>query len=271
MDDAYTTDEDMSLNVAAPGVLGNDSDADGDPLTASLVSDVSNGTLSLASNGSFSYTPNSDFNGSDSFVYEVCDTGFLCDTATVTITITAATTTTVEVRVAASSDDAEERASENVSLGSSDLELVFDNNGNQTVGMRFNGLSIPSGATITKAYVQFQTDKTHSDPTSLTVQGEGVDNATTFVKTKGNISTRPRTAAAVSWSPNPWLTVGEAGLDQQTPDIASVIQEIVNRTGWASGNSLVIIITGTGKREAEAFDGDAAGAPLLHVEYTSGS
>jgi hypothetical protein len=46
-----------------------------------------------------------------------------------------------------------------------------------------------------------------------------------------------------------------------------VIQEIVNRPGWASGNSLVILISGTGKRVAESFNGDKTGAALLHVEY----
>jgi hypothetical protein len=46
-----------------------------------------------------------------------------------------------------------------------------------------------------------------------------------------------------------------------------VIQEIVNRSGWASGNSLVLIVTGTGKRTAESYNGDQAGAALLHVEY----
>jgi hypothetical protein len=62
--------------------------------------------------------------------------------------------------------------------------------------------------------------------------------------------------------------VGEAGLDQQTPDVSSVIQEIVNRPGWTSGNSLVIIITGTGKRVADSYNGNQAGASTLHVEYT---
>jgi hypothetical protein len=46
-----------------------------------------------------------------------------------------------------------------------------------------------------------------------------------------------------------------------------VIQEIVGRPGWASGHSLVLIISGTGHREAEAYEGAAAAAPLLHVEY----
>jgi hypothetical protein len=64
--------------------------------------------------------------------------------------------------------------------------------------------------------------------------------------------------------------VGEAGLDQRTPDITSVVQEIVNRLGWVSGNSLAIIVSGTGARTAESFEGDSAGAPLLHVEYDPG-
>jgi len=46
-----------------------------------------------------------------------------------------------------------------------------------------------------------------------------------------------------------------------------VIQEIVNRPGWSSGNSLVIIVSGGGERTAESYDGDQAGAPLLYVEY----
>jgi VCBS repeat-containing protein len=87
-DDAYATDEDVTLNVAAPGVLGNDSDADGDALTAALVSGPGNGTLLLNGDGSFTYTPNANFNGTDGFTYSAGD-GALSDTATVTITVNA--------------------------------------------------------------------------------------------------------------------------------------------------------------------------------------
>jgi hypothetical protein len=45
------------------------------------------------------------------------------------------------------------------------------------------------------------------------------------------------------------------------------MQEIVNRSGWASGNALVVLITGSGRRVAESYNGDRAGAALLHVEY----
>ncbi len=69
------------------------------------------------------------------------------------------------------------------------------------------------------------------------------------------------------WSPVPWTTKGEAGPDQQTPDLASIIQEIVNRPGLSSGNSLVVIITGTGERVAESYNGDSAAGPVLYFTY----
>jgi uncharacterized protein YjiK len=172
----------------------------------------------------------------------------------------------VQVRVAARADDAEESATGTVSTGSSDLELVFDGS-DQLVGMRFNAVAIPPGATITSASVQFQVDQASSGATSLTIHGQATDHAVAFSGT-AKISTRTRTASAVSWAPAPWTVVGQAGANQQTPSIASLIQEIVNRPGWSSGNSLAIIITGTGARVAEAFDGLPTGAPLLRVEYS---
>jgi hypothetical protein len=175
----------------------------------------------------------------------------------------------LEVWISAGTDDAEERNTGKVATTSSDLELVFDRTGDQTVGMRFNGIDIPQGANITYAYIQLQVDEANSVATSLTIEGEDVDNATTFTTVDGSISSRLRTAATVSWSPVPWLMRGEAGPDQQTPNIASVIREIVNRPGWASGNSLVIIVSGTGERTAESFDGFPAAAPMLHVEYNA--
>jgi len=86
--DSYSTDKDTVLNVSAPGVLGNDTDADSDPLTAVLENDVSSGTLTLNANGSFSYTPNAGFTGQDSFSYFADDGTEPSDTsATVTITV----------------------------------------------------------------------------------------------------------------------------------------------------------------------------------------
>jgi VCBS repeat-containing protein len=87
--DAYTTDEDTVLTVAAPGILANDTDLESDPLTAILVSDVSHGTLALVADGSFVYTPDENFFGEDSFTYEASDGKAESDPVTVTITVSA--------------------------------------------------------------------------------------------------------------------------------------------------------------------------------------
>ncbi|MGD0795108.1 MAG: cadherin-like domain-containing protein, partial [Dehalococcoidales bacterium] len=89
VNDAYTTSQNTALTVAAKGVLSNDTDADGDSLTAVKVSDPSHGTLTLNSNGSFTYTPTTGYTGSDSFTYKANDGKADSNTATVTITITA--------------------------------------------------------------------------------------------------------------------------------------------------------------------------------------
>lgn len=86
-DDVYFTDQDVSLNVPAPGVLGNDTDADGDALEALLDTDVSNGTLTLNADDSFGYTPDGGFIGQDSFTYTANDGIEDSVAATVTINV----------------------------------------------------------------------------------------------------------------------------------------------------------------------------------------
>ncbi len=173
--------------------------------------------------------------------------------------------TILEVRVSTGSDDAEEQASGSVGRSSSDLELVQESS-TQTVGIRFQGVDIPLGATIVNAWLQFQADESHSGTTSLTIAAEASANPVTFSSTNGNISSRPRLTETVSWSPPAWST-GAQGPAQQTPDLALVIQAVVNQQNWTSGNSLVIIIIGNGKRVAESYNGSSSAAALLHVEY----
>ncbi len=173
--------------------------------------------------------------------------------------------------VGASSDDAEENgATGAVDLTSSDLELVVEGPVNQVVGVRFAGVSLPDGAVIQNASVQFITDETDGSASSLTVQGHDADSAATFSTGASNVSSRPRTTAAVAWSPPAWSTIGEAGPNQRTPNLAAVVQEIVDRPGWVSGNPLAFIVTGAGRRTAEAFNAGAALAPRLHIDYTTG-
>lgn len=87
--DAYSVNEDATLNTIAPGVLGNDTDAQNDSLTAVVQTSPANAaSFTLNTNGSFSYTPNANFNGTDSFTYTASDGNSSSNTATVTITVT---------------------------------------------------------------------------------------------------------------------------------------------------------------------------------------
>ncbi len=92
MADSYSTDQDTVLTVPAPGVLDNDSDADGNPLTAVLDTPPTNGTLNLNADGSFDYTPNAGYVGSDSFSYHVNDGTVDSNIVTVDITVNEVTT-----------------------------------------------------------------------------------------------------------------------------------------------------------------------------------
>lgn len=87
LDDPYTMDEDTTLIPAAPGLLGNDTDVDADPLAALLVSGPAHGTLTLYPDGSFSYTPAANWSGADSFTYQASDGTFTSNTATVNINV----------------------------------------------------------------------------------------------------------------------------------------------------------------------------------------
>jgi hypothetical protein len=186
----------------------------------------------------------------------------------VSISLVTAGSNTTQRRIGASADDAEERVSDGrIDITSSDLELIYDTR-DQLVGMRFTGAAVPHGARILDAYLQFKVDEVSIGATLLSLQAEASDDAAPFTSVARSVSLRPRTAAAVSWTPNPWPSVGAIGLDQRSPSLVSLIQPVVDRPGWSSGNSLVLIITGAGARVAESFDGDAPGAPLLVIEYT---
>ena len=181
--------------------------------------------------------------------------------------------TTTCITINSGADDVEENGTTGAMYSNStDIELVYDTYQtaeNQTIGLRFNSIDVPQGATITNAYLQFTVDETNTGTTNLTIVGEDVDNAETFGTAPYEITDKTKTQASVSWSPPNWNTVGDQTGDQQSPDISSIIQEIVNRPGYTINNSMIIIITGTGERTAESYDGSPAQAPQLCIEYST--
>jgi predicted phosphodiesterase len=170
-------------------------------------------------------------------------------------------------RVIASNGDAEEKSNGTMSLNSSDLELVKESS-LQTIGMRFLNTDIPAGAIISSADIQFTVDETKNvNPCHLIIYGELHPNPVAFTTSNGNISNRTKTSTYLSWMPEVWPVINASGPEQQSVDIAPILQEIVNQPGYTSGNAIVIIIEGSGTRIAESYDGDPQKAPELCVEY----
>ena len=174
------------------------------------------------------------------------------------------------VQVNNNNDDAEENVTTTViDRASSDLEFVHEAGTAQLVGLRFNNVSVPAGATITGATIRFTVDEADQDPTSTTIYGEQNAAPATF-SGANNISGRSRTSASTAWNDIPaWNSVGASGADQTTPDLAAIVQEIIGLGGWSSGNSMAFILEGWGERTAESFDGSPGSAAVLTIDYVT--
>jgi len=193
-----------------------------------------------------------------------------------------------EWRITAGSDDAEEdvggSAAFEIDLTSTDLEFMHDNNpadplSEQVVGLRFVGIPIPKGSTITEAWVQFDADDVddaeHVGNAYILIDGELNPDPVTFENTPNNITGRPRTTSQVQWTSEPWPADGGTHQKALTADISSIIQEIVDQDGWV-GSALVLIFSqdpatpSVGHRECESFDGAGSNIdqrPTLHITY----
>ncbi len=183
----------------------------------------------------------------------------------------------ISVQVGANNDDAEERISDgNMYRNSSDLELVHDGGTEQIVGLRFRNINVPSGVTITNAYIQFTVDEVDTGATEVIVEGQYIGDAPGFTNADSNISNRTPTSANQTWTIPPWTSIGDAGTAQRTPDLSNVVTEILSHPGWSNGNDMVMMIrAGSGcsssacQRTAESRNGSAALAPTLYIEWSN--
>ena len=196
-------------------------------------------------------------------------------------TYTATSQTSITIPIIAGEDDAEEvkvvldgeRVLGEVDIFSSDLELGSEDNG-QYVGMIFRDVQIPAGATITNAYIQFQCDDNNDEVITLTIYGaKEANQSAAFTETLFDISRHPGTTATVSWTPAPWTPemLEAEGPEQQTPDLSTIIAEIISLHGWTLGNNIMIVVTSDATeakqhREAASFDDDMY-PPTLNVTY----
>ncbi|WP_377643222.1 right-handed parallel beta-helix repeat-containing protein [Oryzobacter terrae] len=177
-------------------------------------------------------------------------------------------TTVLAVPIGQSADDGEEREGGAVTRSSKNLELVTDTSA-QVIGLRFASVQVPRGATVTSAHVQLTASAVTTATTNLQVRFQLSGNAPAISGSAFNLSNRLSSSTTpVSWSPAPWSVVGAAGPDQRTPGLAAGLQQVVSGPDWNVGSSVLVLVTGAGKRTAWSWDGNAAAAPVLHVTYT---
>ena len=145
-------------------------------------------------------------------------------------------------------------------------------------GIRFIGVTIPRGSTIDSAYFKVTSGRDDAVITCRTrISGHDVDNSGTFTD-KADFDDRyanHRTTAIVDWNNIPAWTLNEYGADTFSPDIKAVIQEIINRDGWVSGNALSLFWEDFDDRSdlgairrGHSHDGDPAKAARLEVTWT---
>lgn len=133
---------------------------------------------------------------------------------------------------------------------------------NKFVGLRFENLPIPQGATITSAKLNLVADTDADGASTILIQAEAANNSDEFADTDNNLSSREKTSG-VSWYPTGWAGASS----YQSPDISAVIQAVTDRAGWCGGNSLSLLLSGEGERLLKSFDGSATEAANLEITY----
>jgi hypothetical protein len=173
---------------------------------------------------------------------------------------------TLDIRISQSSDDAQQSGPP-MKLTATGLDVGDED---EELGLRFQGVTVPKGSTIDYAYIEFYCYEDHPELVNIYIYGEDLGNPPTFVDVDEHIVDR--------WTANPtsqsvsWLDVQpnwEPGNTYRTPDLKTIIQELIANPGWSSGNAMVFFLIGTDDDySASTYDRNPDEAPLLHIEFT---
>ena len=173
-----------------------------------------------------------------------------------------------------SGDDAEQFEND-VDTIDDDLDIGFDTESGKQVstGLRFRNLNIPKGATILSARIVFTSKGVSQGDANYQIHGIDEDNPAAFTNSNNNILGRSLVSTSVIWTPENWDTPAASF---RSSNIKTIVQEIVNRPGWAPGNAMGFVIEpdcgyygSCNGRVAETADGDVSKSPRLKIVYQS--
>ena len=171
--DTYTTAQTTTLTVATPGVLANDTDAESNPLTAVLNTNVGHGTLTLNANGSFSYIPTAAYTGPDSFTYHANDGSLSSNVVTVSLTVSLSGPVTLSGNLTGNGG---------LALAGADI-LAFDATSGSWLGMATTNLSGHYSVSLAQGSYKLVVDAHNPTYPALWYGGTGFANATIYVLT----------------------------------------------------------------------------------------
>ncbi len=179
--------------------------------------------------------------------------------------------TTLNLEVDFSADDADEAGNGTVLITATSTNTVDATN--EWIGLRFRGVTITGGSTINSATLSMVPFSSATDEPNHPIYCDDSDNAAAFSTSANNISSRARTTATVTWSST---NLGANGSTRfNAPDVAALVQEVIDRAGWASGNAIAFVIQGSADSTRDlaivTFDGSAANAAHLDIDYTAGA
>lgn len=176
--------------------------------------------------------------------------------------VVATAQTNVTYTVSSSSDDAYQGTTGFMSTNTTIIPF------NSYQGYRFQNVDIPPGATITSATLEFSSAASATSDIASSIACEDADSGAAFSSSSNNISNRTLTSAQTNWSVG--STSYSNGQRMTTPDFAASVQEVIDRGGWSSGNSIVVIAQPDSGSPLYARQIDFSGTPAeLHVTYTT--
>ncbi|WP_142860306.1 Ig-like domain-containing protein [Salinigranum halophilum] len=265
--DSYTTDEDTALSVSTPGVLGNDADVDADSLTATVTGSPTNGSLTLAADGSFDYTPDADFFGTDAFTYEVDDRNGETDTGSVSITVAA-------VNDAPTVADDEYTTDEDTTLTVDVAGGVLANDTDvEGEGLTASVVSGPSNGTLTlftDGSFTYDPDTDFAGADSFTYEARDDTGATTggtVTVTVAVVADAPR----LSNLDGTTVTYTEDGMPVELDTAPHVTVTDPDPDGSRTTGTLVASVTANGTAEEDVLALNTSGPVSLSAGTTAGS
>ncbi|MEC7469059.1 MAG: VWA domain-containing protein, partial [Pseudomonadota bacterium] len=145
-------------------------------------------------------------------------------------------------------------------------ELTFRSSSNNYIGLRFESVNIPQGATVSSAYIEFTAyDSDYGSGASMLIQGIDADDISNFRNHGRYDLQNVAKTAGVNWS----MPSFRKNRSYQTVDVSSIINSIVGRGGWQAGNALGFVLSNfSNVRGAYSYTGKPSAAPRLYVQFS---